>query len=72
MPMRLSSAPAAERMRLYRRRRRLGLRTITVEIYPVAIEALIKRNYLKPHERDDLEEIQFAVRAYLSDQLNAP
>jgi hypothetical protein len=72
MSMRLSTAPAAERMRRYRRRRRLGLRTITVEIYPVGIEGLVKRNYLKPHERDDWEEIQFAVRAFLSDQLNAP
>jgi hypothetical protein len=72
MTTRLSTAPAAERMRRYRRRRRLGLRTVTVEIYPVGIEALVKRNYLKPHERDDWKEIQFAVRSYLSDQLNAP
>jgi len=36
------------------------------------IEALVKRAYLKPHERDDWNEVQFAVRAFLSDQLMAP
>jgi hypothetical protein len=69
--MRLSSAPAAERMRLYRRRRRLGLRPLTLEVRPVEIEALVKRGYLKPHQRDDWSEVQFAVGAFLSDQLMA-
>jgi hypothetical protein len=36
------------------------------------IEALVKRAYLKPNDRDDWSEIQFAVRAFLSDQLMAP
>jgi hypothetical protein len=72
MPMRLSTAPAAERMRLYRRRRRAGSRPLTVEIHPMEIEALVKRGYLKPHERDDWSEIQFAVGAFLSDQLMTP
>jgi hypothetical protein len=70
--MRLSSAPAAERMRLHRRRRRLGLRPLTLEVRPVEIEALVKRGYLKPHQRDDWNEVQFAVGAFLSDQLMAP
>jgi hypothetical protein len=72
MPMRLSSAFAAERMRLYRRRRREGVRPVTVEIPPMLIEALVKRRYLKPQDRGDLSELQFAVRAFLSDQLMAP
>jgi hypothetical protein len=70
--MRLSSAPAAERMRRYRQRRRLGARPLTVDVHPVGIEALVKRGYLKPDERDDWGEVQFAVRAFMSDQLNAP
>jgi hypothetical protein len=70
--MRLSSAPAAIRMRLYRRRRRSGSRPLTVEVHPVEIEALVKRSYLKPDERDDRRKIQIAVRAFLSDQLLAP
>jgi hypothetical protein len=70
--MRLSSAPAAKRMRLYRRRQRSGSRPLTVEIHPMEIEALVKRAYLKPNDRDDWSEIQFAVRAFLSDQLMAP
>jgi hypothetical protein len=72
MSMRLSTAPAAERMRLHRRRRRLGLRPVTVEVTPMVIDALVKRKYLKPQDRSDLSELQFAVRAFLSDQLTAP
>jgi hypothetical protein len=72
MSMRLSTAPAAERMRLHRRRRRLGVRPLTVEIRPEGVEALVKKGYLKPHERDDWNEVQFAVRSFLSDQLMAP
>jgi hypothetical protein len=72
MPMRLSTAFAAERMRIYRRRRREGVRPVTVEIPPMLIEALIMRMYLKPQDRADLRELQFAVRAFLSDQLMAP
>jgi hypothetical protein len=72
MPMRLSTAPAAERMRLYRRRRRQGVRPVTVEVPPTWMEALEKRRYLKPQDRGDLSELQFAVRAFLSDQLMAP
>ena len=39
---------------------------------PLGIDGLVKRGYLKPHQRGDWGEIQFAVRAFLSDQLNAP
>ena len=70
MTMRLSTA--AERMRLYRRRRRQGVRPVTVEVPPTWIEALEKRMYLKPQDRGDLSELQFAVRAFLSDQLMTP
>jgi hypothetical protein len=66
------SAPAAIRMHLYRRRRRSGSRPLTVEIHPMEIEALVKRAYLNPHDRDDWSEIQIAVRKFLSDRLMAP
>ena len=36
------------------------------------VEALVKRRYLKPQDRGDLSKLQFAVRAFLSDQLMAP
>jgi hypothetical protein len=70
--MMLSTAPAAERMRLYRRRRRLKSRPMTVEIAPFEVDALVKHRYLDPKKRDDWNEIQFAVRAFLSDQLMTP
>ena len=68
----LSTAPAAKRMRLYRRRLRLKERPMTVDIGPFEVEALVKRRYLEPEKRDDWSAIQLAVRAFLSDQLMAP
>lgn len=59
----------AERIRLHRRRRRLGLRVLQIEIHAVEIEALAKRGYLKASECRDLSAIEFAVSAFISDQL---
>ena len=56
-----SPSPAAERMREYRRRRRYGLLSIRVRVARVLIDALIKRRYLKPEDRDDRNEIAIAV-----------
>jgi hypothetical protein len=49
-----SPTTAAERMREYRRRRRYGVLSIRVRVARVLIDALIKRRYLKPEDRDDL------------------
>jgi len=70
--MMLSTAPAAKRMRLYRRRQRLRERPMTVDIAPCEVEALVKWRYLEAEKRDDWSAIQLAVRAFLSDQLMAP
>jgi hypothetical protein len=70
--MRISTAPAAIRMRLYRRRQRRKERPMTIDIAPCEIEALVKWRYLEPEKRDDWSAIQLAVRAFLSDQLMAP
>jgi hypothetical protein len=40
----LSSAPAAERMRLYRKRRRRGMRCVRIQLDVTAIEALIRQS----------------------------
>lgn len=68
----LSTAPAAERMRLYRRRRRLKARPMTVEVTPWEVDALVKRSYIAPEKRDDWSEVQHAMRAFLYDQLMTP
>jgi hypothetical protein len=54
-------SPGAERMREYRRRRRYGVLSIRVRVAHALIDALIKRRYLKPEDRDDRKEIAIAV-----------
>jgi len=62
-------SPGAERMRLYRRRRRSNSRVARVEIAATEIEELVKRGYLDPKDRADLSEIGLAASACLSDTL---
>ena len=40
----LSSAPVAERMRRYRKRRRGGMRCVRVQIHVTEIDALIRQS----------------------------
>ena len=56
-----SPPTTAERMREYRRRRRNGVLSVRVRVARVLIDALIKRRYLKPEDRDDRNEIAIAV-----------
>lgn len=64
-----SPTTAAERMREYRRRRRYGVLSIRVRVARVLIDALIKRRYLKPEDRDDRNEIAIAVGDLVADTL---
>ncbi len=57
---------AAERMRDYRERQRRGLRCVRVLIGPVEIDGLIKKHYLDPADRDNLEALETALDAYVS------
>jgi hypothetical protein len=72
MTMPLSDRAPAKRMRLYRRRRRLQLRLVRVEISREELETLVTRNYLQPSDCDDLSAVKFAVNAFISDQLMMP
>jgi hypothetical protein len=64
-----SPTTAAERMREYRRRRRYGVLSIRVRVSRVLIDALIKRRYLKPEDREDRDEIAIAVGDLITDTL---
>ena len=44
---------AAERMRLYRERRRRGLRCLTIQIRHSEVDALVERGLLAPEQRAD-------------------
>jgi hypothetical protein len=52
---------AAERMRLYRKRRRDGMRYVRVPLHVTDIDALIRMRLLKEEQRQDAEALQAAV-----------
>jgi len=65
----LSSAPAAERMRRYRKRRRRGIRCLRIQIHVSEIDALIRKKYLDQQSRDDLKAVEYAIRTVVLDAL---
>ena len=71
LPMRSARTPA-ERMRLFRKRRKFRRRVAKVEVDPAEIDVLIQRGYLDPSDRDDPEALGAAVTACFSDGLMTP
>jgi hypothetical protein len=61
----MAITPARERVRKSRRRRRLGLRTVQVEVSEQVIDFLLARQY--ELERTDNASIGQAVSAFVSD-----
>ena len=68
LPVR-SSTSAAERMRLYRKRRRRGMRTVRILLHVTDIEALIRKGYLDHQPRDDRDAVGFAISSFVDDAL---
>jgi hypothetical protein len=64
-----SPSTGAERMREFRRRRRYGVLSIRMNLATAYIDTLIERRYLKPEDRNDLEEIAIAVGDVIADTL---
>ena len=62
----------AERIRLFRWRRKFRRRLVTVEVDPREVDALIERGYLEPNDRDDREALAAAVNACFYDALMTP
>jgi len=60
---RLSSA--AERMRLYRERRRRGLSCVKVQLRRSEVDGLIACKLLEPTEREDRRALAAALHRYL-------
>jgi hypothetical protein len=52
---------AAERMRLYRKRRREGMQYVPIPLHVTEIDDLIRRRLLKEEQRRDVEALQAAV-----------
>ena len=57
---------AAERVRLYRKRRRNGLHLLRVLIGKPEIESLIRKEYLKQERRDDQNAVRHAIERVIS------
>jgi hypothetical protein len=64
-------SPAAERMRRHRERRRDGLRCVMIELRETEIDALIRKELLKPETRNDPSAIIDALYAFLDRTLDA-
>jgi len=62
----------AERMRLFRKRRKFRRQVVRVEVDPGEVDALIDRGYLQPKDRADPELLAAAVTACFSDALMTP
>jgi hypothetical protein len=56
---------AAERMRVYRKRRREGMRLVCIPLHVTEIDVLIRIGRLKEDSRTDAEVLQAAVLSLL-------
>ena len=56
---------AAERMRRHRQRKRNSMRCLTIELRETEIDALIRKELLKPETRNDPSAIIDALYAFL-------
>ena len=62
----------AERSRLYRKRRRNGLRCIGILLAETEIDALIRKGLLTEETRHDPERLEFAVMVLIAQALDDP
>ncbi len=64
-----SISDAALRMRAHRRRRKRGLRCITIEVRGAEVDALVREGLLKIENRGDPDAILVSLYAYLDKTL---
>jgi hypothetical protein len=63
---------AAERMRRYRKRRRLGSRQVKSELEPTEVDALVQMRFLREEDRRDAVFLQTAVMGLIYWVLDDP
>jgi len=68
-----SAAPsaAAQRMRLHRERRRLGLRCLTIQLRETEVDTLIHKGMLNAEVRNDPIAVSKALYAHLDQTLGS-
>jgi hypothetical protein len=67
----MSRSAAAERMRAHRERRRLGLRSVVIQIREREIDVLIRRGLLNADARNNIRAIGDAIHAHFDKTLRA-
>ena len=70
-PPPIACSAAGKRMRLHRKRRRLGLRCLTIELRETEIDVLIRKNLLQADARSDIFAIRKALYRHLDSSLKA-
>jgi hypothetical protein len=66
----VARSSGAERMRLYRERRRDGLMCFTVELRSSEIDELIRRGLLQHDRRDNRHDVTDAVHRFFDESLS--
>jgi predicted N-formylglutamate amidohydrolase len=66
----LAPSPAANRMRLHRQRRHMGLRCVVVELRETEIDDLTKKGFLKDDGRNDIRAVREALHRFFDNTLN--
>ena len=61
----IARSAAAERMRLYRQRRKAALRCLTIELREREVDVLIRRGLLEADARNDRLAVMNALHAHL-------
>jgi len=65
----VTRSPAAERMHLHRERKKNGMRCVMIELRNEEIDALIRKQLLKPEMRNDREAIAEALYGWFEREL---
>jgi hypothetical protein len=68
-PQQHPRSSGAVRMARHRRRRKKGLRCVTIELREVELDVLIRRGRLAPESRGDIPAIRKALHKFLDDAL---
>jgi hypothetical protein len=66
----VARSPAAERMRRSRERRRNGMRSVTVELREIDIDALIRKGLLQADARNNLIAVRNALHSFFDRTLS--
>ena len=61
---------SAERMKLYRRRKKDSMMCLLIELRPIEIEILVRRGFLAAEKRNDRSAVINGLYAFLDEMLN--